>query len=196
MSAPDEPRFACALPPALLSVEPAQATIDADGEGRALVEQCRDQAIRLLLDNLEDPQAQSAPLNAIGHRHDQLFLRRLLDRLGDVPTEVVKGNLRRIESFVWLREALDWPLAAASVALKLGAGKKVTSARVAMGHVAPVPWNAGAAAEFLSGKTINEDVAAEAGKIAVADANALSRNGYKIQLAQVAVKRAILQAAG
>ncbi len=94
------------------------------------------------------------------------------------------------------REALDWPLVAASVALKLDAAKKVTSARVALGHVAPVPWKADEAAKFLVGKTVNEDVAAEAGKIAVANARALSRNGYKIQLAQVAVKRAILQAAG
>ena len=92
------------------------------------------------------------------------------------------------------REALDWPLAAASVALKLDAAKKVTSARVALGHVAPTPWNADEAAKFLVGKTINEDVAAEAGKIAVANAKALSRNAYKIQLAQVAVKRAILKA--
>ncbi len=92
------------------------------------------------------------------------------------------------------REALDWPLAAASVAVKLDAAKKVTSARVALGHVAPTPWNASEAAKFLIGKTITEDVAAEAGKIAVANARALSRNAYKIQLAQVAVKRAILQA--
>lgn len=94
------------------------------------------------------------------------------------------------------REALDWPLAAASVAFKLDAAKKVSSARIALGHVAPVPWKADEAANFLVGKTITEDVAAEAGKIAVANAKALSRNGYKIQLAQVAVKRAILQAAG
>jgi xanthine dehydrogenase YagS FAD-binding subunit len=94
------------------------------------------------------------------------------------------------------KEALDWPLAAASVALKLDAGRKVTTARIAMGHVAPVPWNAVEAAQFLAGKTISEDVAAEAGKLAVAKARALSRNAYKIQLAQVAVKRAILQAAG
>ncbi len=93
------------------------------------------------------------------------------------------------------KEALDWPLAAASVALTLDAGKKVKAARVALGHVAPTPWNAAQAAQFLIGKTITEDVAAEAGKIAVANAKALSRNGYKIQLAQVAVKRAILQAA-
>jgi xanthine dehydrogenase YagS FAD-binding subunit len=94
------------------------------------------------------------------------------------------------------REALDWPLAAASVALTLDAGKKVKAARVAMGHVAPTPWLAAEAAEYLTGKTINEDVAAEAGKIAVAQAKPLSRNAYKVQLARVAVKRAILQAAG
>jgi xanthine dehydrogenase YagS FAD-binding subunit len=87
-------------------------------------------------------------------------------------------------------------LAAAAVALKMDASKKVSLARVAMGHVAPVPWNATEAAEFLVGKTITEDVAAEAGRLAVAKASALARNAYKIQLAQVAVKRALLQAAG
>jgi xanthine dehydrogenase YagS FAD-binding subunit len=94
------------------------------------------------------------------------------------------------------REALDWPLAAASVALTLDATKKVKAARIALGHVAPTPWLASEAAEYLTGKTINEDVAAEAGKIAVAHAKPLSRNAYKVQLARVAVKRAILQAAG
>ncbi|MGE0127775.1 MAG: xanthine dehydrogenase family protein subunit M [Blastocatellales bacterium] len=94
------------------------------------------------------------------------------------------------------KEALDWPLAAASVALTFGAARKVKAARIAMGHVAPTPWLAAEAAEYLTGKTINEDVAAEAGKIAVANAKPLSRNAYKVQLARVAVKRAILQAAG
>jgi xanthine dehydrogenase YagS FAD-binding subunit len=64
-----------------------------------------------------------------------------------------------------------------------------------MGHVAPTPWLAAEAAEYLTGKTINEDVAAEAGRIAVAQAKPLGRNSYKVQLARVAVKRAILQAA-
>ena len=49
---------------------------------------------------------------------------------------------------------------------------------------------------WLIGKTISEDAAAATGKLAVANASALSRNAYKIQLASVAVKRAILQAAG
>ncbi|MDX2039710.1 MAG: FAD binding domain-containing protein [Acidobacteriota bacterium] len=119
------------------------------------------------------------------------------------PNEIVTGinipstvGVRSATYEVRQREALDWPLAAASVALKLDAAKKVTSARIALGHVAPTPWNAAEAAKFLVGKTITEDVAAEAGKIAVANAKSLSRNAYKIQLAQVAVKRAILQAIG
>jgi len=47
----------------------------------------------------------------------------------------------------------------------------------------------------LVGKAINESVADEAGAAAVQSAKALSENSYKIQLARVAVKRAILRAA-
>jgi len=92
------------------------------------------------------------------------------------------------------KEALDWPLAAASVSLKMS-GKKVTSARIVLGHVAPVPWPAPDADKFLAGKTISEKVAQDAGAAAVTGAKALSQNTYKIQLARVAVKRAILRAA-
>ena len=45
-------------------------------------------------------------------------------------------------------------------------------------------------------ESINAEVAMEAGKAAVIGAKALKRNNYKIQLARVAVKRAILRAAG
>jgi xanthine dehydrogenase YagS FAD-binding subunit len=119
------------------------------------------------------------------------------------PNEIVTGiniprtlGVRSATYEVRQKESLDWPLAAASVALSLEAGKKVKSARIALGHVAPIPWVANEAAQYLTGKTINEEVAAEAGKIAVANAKPLSRNAYKVQLARVAVKRAILQAAG
>jgi xanthine dehydrogenase YagS FAD-binding subunit len=59
-----------------------------------------------------------------------------------------------------------------------------------------VPWISEEAAAALVGKTISEDVAANAGSAAVAKAKPLSQNAYKVQLARVAVKRAILQAAG
>jgi xanthine dehydrogenase YagS FAD-binding subunit len=91
------------------------------------------------------------------------------------------------------KEALDWPLAAASVALKMN-GDKVSEARVALGHVAPIPWRSREAEAALVGKTISEATAQAAGEAAVGQAKALSSNGYKIQLARVAVKRAILDA--
>jgi xanthine dehydrogenase YagS FAD-binding subunit len=93
------------------------------------------------------------------------------------------------------REALDWPLAAASVALKMD-GNRVQAARVVMGHVAPVPWVSPEAEAALAGKAVTEAVAQAAGDAAVAKARALSGNGYKVQLARVAVKRAVLAAAG
>jgi xanthine dehydrogenase YagS FAD-binding subunit len=119
------------------------------------------------------------------------------------PNEIVTGvsipaapGVRNATYEVRQKESLDWPLATASVAISFDSGKKVKAARIVMGHVAPIPWVANEAAQFLAGKTISEDVAAEAGKIAVANAKPLSRNAYKVQLARVAVKRAILQAAG
>jgi xanthine dehydrogenase YagS FAD-binding subunit len=92
------------------------------------------------------------------------------------------------------KEALDWPLATASVVLGFK-GDTVTSARVVLGHVAPVPWRAEEAEKALVGKAVNEDVAQAAGVAAVTGAKSLGKNGYKIQLARIVVKRAILEAA-
>jgi xanthine dehydrogenase YagS FAD-binding subunit len=91
------------------------------------------------------------------------------------------------------KEALDWPLATASVALKMK-GAAVASARVVMGHVAPTPWVAAQAEQMLAGKTIDEGVAEEAAQAAVSGAQPLSDNGYKVQIARTAVKRALLAA--
>ena len=92
------------------------------------------------------------------------------------------------------KEALDWPLAAAAVVLNLD-GKTVKSARVVLGHVAPTPWPSPEAETALAGKSVSESVAEEAGKAALAKATPLSKNAYKVQLARVAVKRAVLAAA-
>lgn len=120
-------------------------------------------------------------------------------RPDEIVTEVTippMGTARAAQYEVRHREVLDWPLALASLVVQMDSAKKVTSARLVLGHVAPVPWAAPEAARFLVGKTLNEDVAVEAGKLAVANARPLSRNVYKVQLARVAVKRAILEAAG
>lgn len=93
------------------------------------------------------------------------------------------------------KEALDWPLTAAAVALTPNGGG-VGTARVVLGHVAPVPWVSEKAAMALQGKAVTRKSADAAGDAAVDGARALSRNKYKIQLARVAVKRAVLRAAG
>ena len=113
--------------------------------------------------------------------------------LTDILVPPAKGTKMAIYE-VRQREALDYPLAAAAVVLRLD-GKTVKSARVVLGHVAPVPWPAPEAEAVLVGKTISEAVADEAGKAAVSKATPLSKNAYKVQLARVAVKRAILRAA-
>jgi xanthine dehydrogenase YagS FAD-binding subunit len=92
------------------------------------------------------------------------------------------------------KDALDWPLAAAAVAFKLSGGK-VDDPRVVLGHVAPVPWPSLEAEHALVGKTVSEASADDAGKAAVSRATPLSKNAYKVKLARVAVKRAILAAA-
>jgi xanthine dehydrogenase YagS FAD-binding subunit len=93
------------------------------------------------------------------------------------------------------RQLLDWPLTAAAVSLEMS-GNTVKSARIVLGHVAPTPWRSSQAEQALAGKAVNEEVAAAAGKAAVAAATPLSQNKYKVQLASVAVKRAVLAAAG
>jgi xanthine dehydrogenase YagS FAD-binding subunit len=91
------------------------------------------------------------------------------------------------------KEALDWPLAAASVALTMK-GTTVSSAKIVLGHVAATPWRAAAAEKLLVGKTVTAANAEAAGKAAVADAKPLSQNAYKVTLAKTAVKRALLDA--
>jgi xanthine dehydrogenase YagS FAD-binding subunit len=115
----------------------------------------------------------------------------------EIITEIVvppPGLVRSATYEVRQKESLDWPLASASVVLAIS-GNTVKKARVVMGHVAPIPWRATSAEEALVGKAITEEVARESGAAAVNGSKSLGRNGYKIQLARVAVKRAILEAA-
>jgi xanthine dehydrogenase YagS FAD-binding subunit len=116
----------------------------------------------------------------------------------EIVTEVVLPPLAGVKAAsyeVRQKDSMDWPLSLASVALTL-TGNKVRSARVVMGYVAPVPWRSKEAEEALVGKAITEETAKAAGEAAVSGAKSLGRNGYKIQLARVAVKRAVLAAAG
>ncbi len=105
------------------------------------------------------------------------------------------GNVKAGFYEVRFKQSHDWPLAFATVILGMN-GNTISSARVVLGAVAPVPWRSEDAERVLVGKPLNEATAAEAAEAAVRGAQPLSRNGYKVQITKVAVKRSILQAAG
>jgi xanthine dehydrogenase YagS FAD-binding subunit len=105
------------------------------------------------------------------------------------------GNVRSGHYEVRYKASHDWPIAFATVLLTMN-GSNVRSAQVVMGAVAPIPWRSRPAEEALAGKPVTEATASAAADAALRDAHPLSQNAYKIQVARVAVKRAILRAAG
>jgi len=116
----------------------------------------------------------------------------------ELVTEVVvppAKNVRAANYEVRQKTSFDWPLATAAAVLQMN-GSSVQSARVVLGAVATVPWLSEEAAQAIAGKTTNERTASAAGEAAVSKARPLSHNDYKVKLAAVAVKRALLLAAG
>src|SRR2546423_792544 len=82
-------------------------------------------------------------------------------------------------------------MSAVAAAAELDADKKVKQARLVLGGVATIPWRVQAAEAHLAGKTLSEDVAAQAAKIALEGAKPMGQNGYKIPLTQTLVRRAL-----
>ncbi|MGH9340073.1 MAG: FAD binding domain-containing protein [Acidobacteriota bacterium] len=116
----------------------------------------------------------------------------------EIVTEVIVPSASNRKNAIYevrQRQGLDWPLVSAAVSLEMD-GNQVRNARVVLGQVAPKPWVASDAQSFLSGKSISAEVAEQAGEAAVRGATALNKNAYKIRLARVAVKRALLRATG
>ena len=101
------------------------------------------------------------------------------------------SNLRVASYEVRQKAAFDWPLATATAALEID-GSTVRSVRVVLGQVAPIPWVSPEAAQALIGKSVSGETATSAANAALAGAKPLSQNKYKITLARIAVKRAIL----
>lgn len=119
------------------------------------------------------------------------------------PGEIVTGlrlpppseGLRTASYEVRPGKSLDWSLATAAVALRME-GDTVSEATVVLGQVAPKPWRAEAAEAALAGERLTGETAGKAAEAAVAGAEPLSMNRYKVQLARVAVRRALERAAG
>jgi xanthine dehydrogenase YagS FAD-binding subunit len=93
------------------------------------------------------------------------------------------------------KQSHDWPLVQAAVAFTRN-NDKVSGVKIVLGHVAPMPRVAEAAARAVEGRAVTEATATAAGRAAAEGARPLSQNAYKVKLVEVAVKRALMTAAG
>jgi xanthine dehydrogenase YagS FAD-binding subunit len=94
------------------------------------------------------------------------------------------------------KDSFDWPIADVAAVLDIGPDGICRAATIVLGAAAPVPHRAKAAEAALIGKTINEDVAREAGRAALTGAAPLTLNAHKLPIFEALVRRAILAAAG
>jgi xanthine dehydrogenase YagS FAD-binding subunit len=85
-----------------------------------------------------------------------------------------------------LRRSIDFPIVNCAVALD------GTSARICLNAVYGTPYRAIEAERLIAGRPIDEDLAEAAGEAAIAGAQALDSNRFKVQIAKTMVKRAIL----
>jgi xanthine dehydrogenase YagS FAD-binding subunit len=91
-----------------------------------------------------------------------------------------------------LRTPVDFAIVNVVAVITIEKGVCV-DARIVLGAVAPGPVRAKAAEKVIIGQPIDEHRAAEAAEQAIAGAQPLGMNAYKVEIAKTLVKRAILQ---
>ena len=88
------------------------------------------------------------------------------------------------------RQVWDFPLVNVASAVKVSGGN-IQQARIVVNAVAAHPMRLRAVEDAVAGKAQNEETAKMAGELAVAGAEPLAHNGYKIPLMRNLVKRAL-----
>jgi xanthine dehydrogenase YagS FAD-binding subunit len=115
--------------------------------------------------------------------------------LASIQVPAARPGTRSTYHKVLDREA--WTHAVVSAAIVLEMERDVCrSARIVLGGVAPVPWRVPDAERVLAGQRITPELAAKAGEVAVAGAQPLARNGYKVPLTRNLVRRTLGELAG
>ncbi len=118
---------------------------------------------------------------------------------GEIVTDVLipppEPGLRSSYRKVRARQAWDFALAGAALALAFRGGR-VTRARVVLSGAAPVPWRSRDAEAALTGKVLDAAAASGAAARAVAGADPLARNGYKVPLFRGMLEEELLKIAG
>jgi len=95
-----------------------------------------------------------------------------------------------------VRERQAWDHAIVSVSAVVQAkGGVCQEAHVVLGGVAPIPWRAAKAEDFLRGKKLDESSAQKVAEIALEGARPMKDNVYKVGLAKSLIQRALLASA-
>ncbi len=93
-----------------------------------------------------------------------------------------------------VRESHDFAVVSVA-AVYILEGKKIKSAKIVMGAVAPSPLRAYSTEKYLEGKEVSPAVAKEAAELALAGAIPLDSNKYKVQIAQSMIEQSVLKTA-
>jgi xanthine dehydrogenase YagS FAD-binding subunit len=86
----------------------------------------------------------------------------------------------------------DWALVSCSAAARVS-GRTLSRARVVLGAVAPVPWQAADAERLLEGRALDAGLAERAADAILAGAAPLEGNGYKLPIARALIRRSLLK---
>jgi xanthine dehydrogenase YagS FAD-binding subunit len=148
--------------------------------------------VRVVGPRLDD----TIPLEELYRRPSEAHRRAIVLGPRELIAEVKVPPPRSESRSVYLK-AMDravWTFALASVAaaVELDEASRVQQARLVLGGVAPIPWRAKAAEEVLQGQKITDKLARAAAEAALANAQPLRDNGYKVTLAKELVRRALL----
>jgi xanthine dehydrogenase YagS FAD-binding subunit len=89
------------------------------------------------------------------------------------------------------REAWTHAIVSAAIVLEMD-HELCRSARIVLGGVAPIPWRVPEAERLLAGQRVTPELAAKVAEVAVAGANPLAKNKYKVPLTREIVQRNVL----
>jgi xanthine dehydrogenase YagS FAD-binding subunit len=113
---------------------------------------------------------------------------------GELLTEVRVPKLPWARKSAYLkirdRDSYEFALSSAAVALDVD-GDRIRDVRIAVGGVGTKPWNLPTVRAALIGKPLNRETFAAAARFAVEGAAPLALNGYKVDLVQRTIVRAL-----
>jgi xanthine dehydrogenase YagS FAD-binding subunit len=125
---------------------------------------------------------------------EQDFTKETVLEAGELVTEVVlpPADPAVRSSYRKVRARGSWDFAMAGLALAIAMkGPEVARARVVLSGVAPIPWRSAAAEKALVGQKLDARTIARAAEAAVAGAEPLQYNGYKVALVKGIVEEAL-----